>query len=68
MLSLAGICGSIVHPIVRTVDARHCRLGISDYERPACCKEHPMWDLIMLAIGLGFFALAVAYAYGCNRL
>jgi hypothetical protein len=28
----------------------------------------PMLDLIMLAIGLGFFALSVGYAYACDRL
>jgi hypothetical protein len=28
----------------------------------------PMFDLAMLAIGLGFFALSVAYAYACDRL
>ena len=27
-----------------------------------------MMDLIMLAIGLGFFALSVGYCYACDRL
>jgi len=27
-----------------------------------------MLDLVMLAIGLGFFALTVGYAYACDRL
>jgi hypothetical protein len=36
--------------------------------RPARLKEHPMLDLIMLAIGLGFFALLVGYAYACDSL
>lgn len=27
-----------------------------------------MLDVIMLAIGLGFFVLTVGYAYGCERL
>ena len=31
-------------------------------------KEHPMLDLVMLAIGLGFFALSVGYAYACDWL
>jgi hypothetical protein len=31
-------------------------------------KEHPMQDLIMLAIGVGFFALAVGYAYACDQM
>jgi hypothetical protein len=30
--------------------------------------EHPMLDLIMLVIALGFFALAVGYAYACEQL
>jgi hypothetical protein len=33
-----------------------------------CCKEHSMLDFIMLALGLGFFALSVGYAYACDRL
>jgi len=36
--------------------------------RPARLKEHPMLDLIMLAIGLGFFALSIGYAYACDSL
>ena len=31
-------------------------------------KEQPMLDLIMLAIGLGFFALSIGYTYACDRL
>jgi hypothetical protein len=31
-------------------------------------KEHPMLDLVMLAVALGFFALSVGYAYACERL
>ncbi|NVN87810.1 MAG: hypothetical protein HXX15_17165 [Rhodopseudomonas sp.] len=31
-------------------------------------KERPMLDIIMLAIGLGLFALSVGYAYGCEWL
>jgi len=27
-----------------------------------------MLDIIMLAIGLGFFVLSVGYAYACDRL
>ena len=27
-----------------------------------------MLDLIMLAIGLGFFALSIGYTYACDRL
>jgi hypothetical protein len=31
-------------------------------------KEHAMLDVIVLAVGLGFFALSVAYAFGCDLL
>ena len=31
-------------------------------------KEHPMLDIVMLALGLGFFAVAVGYTYACERL
>jgi hypothetical protein len=31
-------------------------------------KEHSMLDVVMLAIGLGFFMLSVGYAYVCDRL
>ena len=28
----------------------------------------PMLDLILVALGLGFFAATLAYAYACDRL
>jgi hypothetical protein len=31
-------------------------------------KEQGMLDVILLAVGLGFFALSIAYAFGCERL
>jgi hypothetical protein len=31
-------------------------------------KEQLMLDVIMLAVGLGFFALAVGYTIACARL
>ena len=30
--------------------------------------EQPMLDVILLAGGIGFFILSIAYAYGCDRL
>jgi hypothetical protein len=27
-----------------------------------------MWDVVMLALGLGLFALGIGYAYACERL
>jgi hypothetical protein len=31
-------------------------------------KETSMLDLIMLAVGLGFFALSIGYTIACDRL
>jgi hypothetical protein len=31
-------------------------------------KGHSMLDIILVAIGLGFFALSVAYAIACDWL
>lgn len=31
-------------------------------------KEHRMLDILMLALGLGFFAAGIGYAYTCERL
>jgi hypothetical protein len=31
-------------------------------------REQPMFDVIMLAMGLVFFALAIGYSYACDRL
>ncbi|WP_128950114.1 hypothetical protein [Bradyrhizobium guangzhouense] len=31
-------------------------------------EEHPMMDILMLALGFGFFALAIGYTYACERL
>jgi hypothetical protein len=42
--------------------------GPSVQFRHAYRKELLMLDLVMLAIGLGFFVLSVGYAYACDRL
>jgi hypothetical protein len=31
-------------------------------------KEHSMMDVLMIALALGFFALAIGYTYACERL
>jgi hypothetical protein len=36
-----------------------------------CRKNHwstPMMDLVMLAIGVAFFALSIGYVYACDQL
>jgi hypothetical protein len=36
--------------------------------QPRTIQEHLMWDVVMLALGLGFFAIAIGYTYACERL
>jgi hypothetical protein len=31
-------------------------------------QEHPMMDIVMLALALGFFVAGIGYAYDCERL
>jgi hypothetical protein len=31
-------------------------------------ERNPMLDVILIGLGLGFFALSVGYAYACERL
>jgi hypothetical protein len=38
------------------------RLAVHDAE------EHPMLDIVMLALALGFFVAGIGYAYACERL
>jgi SNF family Na+-dependent transporter len=58
-----------------------CRNGLSARRaHRGCCnsrawfanfnrhEEHTMLDVIMLAIGLAFFALSVGYVYACDQL
>jgi hypothetical protein len=49
----------------------------SQFGRPEQCngrsrkhrrKEHLMLDVVMLVLGLSFFALGIGYAYACERL
>jgi hypothetical protein len=35
---------------------------------PRTIRENSMLDLIMLLLGLGFFAAAIGYTYACERL
>jgi hypothetical protein len=38
------------------------------WPRDDTAQEQFMLDAFMLALGLGFFAAAVGYAYACERL
>lgn len=31
-------------------------------------QERPMLDIVMLALGFGFFVAGIGYAYACERL
>jgi hypothetical protein len=49
----------------RNPHSRHHEIGCAPSRRD---KEHPMLDVLMLALGLGFFVAAVGYTYACERL
>jgi hypothetical protein len=51
---------------MRGVAFHHQRKRQAD--SPAPRQEHLMLDIAMLALGLGFFAISVGYAYACERL
>jgi hypothetical protein len=42
------------------------RRWLSDHSQAQ--KEHSMMDVLMLALAFGWFALAIGYAYACERL
>ena len=45
------------------------RTALAVVATPAKTEEsHPMLDVFMLVLGIGFFALSVAYALACDRL
>jgi len=56
-----GCCVSLTQCLGRVTYAARITLGFR--------KERTlMLDIIVLAIGLAFFALSVAYTYACDRL
>ena len=62
---LAFLCANrplSVAPLVYA-DTRRERLRLGTFLNGAT-----MLDFILLALGLGFFALSIAYAFGCDRL
>jgi hypothetical protein len=40
---------------------------LADYAQHLA-RSNPMLDFLLLALGLGFFALSIAYAFGCDHL
>ena len=50
------------------MQVKYLRIGSGAHCRATGRKEHQMLDVILLALGLGFFVLTVGYAYACDRL
>jgi hypothetical protein len=50
------------------------RVALHHQQKRATCRpaytaqEHLMLDVVMLALGLGFFVVSIGYAYACERL
>ena len=53
---------------MRPVALQHSMIAGCPVAASAERKEFPMLDVIMLAIGLGFFALSIGYTIVCDRL
>jgi hypothetical protein len=51
--------------IQRNPPSRQHAIVVSGNKRD---KEYQMLDVVMLALGLGFFVAAVGYTYACERL
>jgi len=62
------LSGTSSRPGVRADVPRRARSLWRACRRAPVRKELLMFDLIMLAIGLGFFALSVGYTIACDRL
>jgi hypothetical protein len=58
-------CNVAVRPLI-SIKAKGAGLASTGPDKDR--KEQPMLDLMMLAVGLGFFAIALAYVAGCERL
>jgi hypothetical protein len=55
-------------PFVFLIHLKACPARDNCIRRSPRRKEHPMLDLILLALGLGFFALSVGYTIACDHL
>jgi hypothetical protein len=44
------------------------RRDAASQRRPADALEHPMMDILMVALAFAFFAAAIGYTYACERL
>jgi hypothetical protein len=50
---------------IKTVFRKWITVAVST---PRAARSTPMFDIILIALGLGFFALSVGYAIACDRL
>jgi hypothetical protein len=57
---------------IRTPFARRSKARAARGRWPAtivsASREHPMMDVVVLAIGLVFFAASIAYVFACDQL
>jgi hypothetical protein len=51
-----------------TAPARRIRAGRCAPHRRTVCQELSMMDVVLLALGLGLFAVSVGYVVACERL
>lgn len=55
--------------LLRGVTCRHeARSAVAVDSPSRAAEESKMFDVLMIALGLGFFALSIGYAYACERL
>jgi hypothetical protein len=50
------------------IGGKEARSKEASHQRSGHPRERRMLDIIMLAIGLGFFALSVGYTMACDQL
>jgi hypothetical protein len=69
MRRVAGIAadGSEHLSVLSLTHVNRCNSEASSFG-PAFRRDFHMLDLILLALGLGLFALSLIYAYACDRL
>jgi len=60
------------HRTIRAVDRPQRGAAPTEISRAGAnwvfARSIPMLDILMLAIGLGFFVLSIGYCYACDRL
>jgi hypothetical protein len=65
--NIAPQLGNFYNVAVASVSKTYTRSG-STYRKKRDKEEHSMMDVILLGLGLCFFALAIGYAHACDRL